>query len=292
MSYSRPMITEKHILEIRQLISENSDWHRSRISVELCERWDWKTPSGQVKDVSCRDLLRDLDKAGKITLPPARHIARKVGAGPEKVEQFDHCTDPVDDVLRALTPLRIEIVQAKKDVQIFKSYIAQFHYLGFDRSIGENMKYLISSNNGVPLVCMMFGTAAWKCRVRDEYIGWDDVQRRARLPLITNNVRNLVLPWVRVPHLASHAIAAVARRISKDWYDKYGHFVYLLETFVERDRYRGVCYKAANWINVGITTGRGRNSISMAPTLPIKDVWVYPLCSNFRNKMFSEMGGK
>jgi len=285
MGYSRPKITDTDISEIKQLIRCNPDWHRSRLSVELCKMWDWKTPSGQVKDVSCRDMLRNLEKSGQIALPPPRRITRIAGAGPEKVEYIEHSTDAIDTDLRQLTPLRVEIARTKEDIKLFKSYIAQYHYLGYDRSIGENMNYIIRSNEGIALVCIMFGTAAWKCRARDEYIGWDDVQRRASLSLITNNIRNLVLPWVRVPHLASHTLAAVARRISGDWQAKYGHPIYLLETFVERDRFRGVCYRAANWVNVGVTTGRGRNSTTMRPTLPIKDVWLYPICPDFRKKM-------
>ena len=287
MGYSRPRITEGHIAEIRQMIHMNPDWHRSRISIELCKIWDWRSPSGIWKDVSCRDMLRDLEKAGRIVLPPARHTNRKAGSGPEKVESIPHSTDAVETDLRQLSPLKIEIAETKQDIKLFKSYIAQYHYLGYDRSIGGNMKYMVRSGGGTPLVCMMFGAAAWKCRARDEYIGWDDTQRRAGLPLITNNVRNLVLPWVRVPNLASFSLAAVARRISVDWQAKYGHNIYLLETFVERGRFRGVCYSAANWINVGVTTGRGRNSTTMQPTLPVKDVWLYPTCGRFRDKIYA-----
>lgn len=285
MRYSRPEITENHINQIRQMIQNNPDWHRSRISIELCELWNWKNPAGKPKDISCRDMLRDLEKAGKIVLPPARHITRIAGAGSEKIEYMEHNTELVETDLCRLTPIKIEIVQAKEDIKIFKSYIAQYHYLGYDRSIGENMKYMIRSNNDVPLICMMFGAAAWRCRPRDEYIGWNDTQRRAGLSLITNNVRNLVFPWIHVPNLASHALAAVTRRLSDDWQDKYGHPVFLLETFVERDRFRSVFYKAANWTNVGSTTGRGRNSTTMQPTLPIKDIWLYPMCSAFRDEM-------
>jgi hypothetical protein len=285
MGYSRPKITDDHIAEIKQMIQENPDWHRSRLSVELCKRWDWRTPAGVWKDVSCRDLLRDLDKTGLIALPPARHVTRIAGSGPERIERIAHCTNPVETDLRSLKPLRIEIAQTKHDIKLFKSYIAQYHYLGYDRSIGENMKYIIRSNGGIPLACIMFGSAAWKCRPRDEYIGWDDAHRRNSLPLVANNVRFLIFPWVRVPHLASHVLAIVARRLPGDWQVKYGHHIYLLETFVERDRFRGVCYKAANWVNVGMTTGRGRNSVTVRPTLPIKDVWLCPTCANFRDKM-------
>jgi hypothetical protein len=242
-------------------------------------------PTGQLKDISCRDLLRDLDKAGRIKLPPTRHISRIVGAGPEKVERIEHCTDRIETDLRQIAPIRIEIANTKDEIKLFKSYIAQYHYIGFDRSIGENIKYIVRSAENVPLACMMFGSAAWKCRPRDAFIGWSDAQKRIRLQYITNNMRNLIFPWVRVAHLASHILGGIARRISRDWYAKYGHPIYLLETFVERDRFRGVCYSASNWVNVGTTTGRGRNSTSTKATLPKKDVWLLPICRSFREKM-------
>jgi hypothetical protein len=139
---------------------------------------------------------------------------------------------------------------------------------------------------------MMFGSAAWKCRPRDEWIGWDDAGRRASLQLVTNNARFLIFPWVRAPHLASHALAAVSRRISGDWQAKYGHNVCLLETFVERGRFRGVCYKAANWACVGQTAGRGRNDAGNAAALPIKDVWLRPLRADFRDRLRSGASGR
>ena len=289
MGYSRPKITDARIAEINQIIKANPDWHRSRLSIELCIMWGWQTPTGVWKDISCRDMLRDLDRAGTIALPPARHITRVAGAGPERVKKIEHCTNPIETDLRKLVPLKIEIAQAKHDVNLFKTYISQYHYLGYDRSVGENMKYIVKSNGGIPLACIMFGSAAWKCRPRDKFIGWSDADRGAALPLITNNVRFLILPWVRVKFLASHILGAVARRLPGDWQAKYGHEVYLLETFVERDRFRGLCYKAANWVNVGMTAGRGRNSETARPALPIKDVWLYPICASFRDKICTQI---
>lgn len=285
MGHLRPQITKKHIAEINGLIKENPEWNRSRLSIELCEIWDWKSGKGQIKDISCRDLLRELDKAGLIRLPPSQRGTRQPGWGADKIFLMEHETKRVETNLGNLTPLKIEIVSNQADLKIFKSYIAQYHYLGWDRSIGENMKYMIKSACGKTLACMMFGSASWKVKPRDDYIGWSDEERRNGLHLLTNNVRNLIFPWIRVPCLASHMLALISRRISDDWQAKYSHPIFLLETYVEKDRFRGVCYAAANWAKVGSTTGRGRNSVSMRPTLPIKDVWLYPLSGDFKNKI-------
>ena len=174
------------------------------------------------------------------------------------------------------------MVTGKTSLAEFKSFVAQYHYLGYDRNIGENIKYFARDKQGHELACLAFGSAAWKCEGRDKYIGWDSQMRKQSLRYMTNNSRYLILPWVKVPHLASHILSLVCRRISTDWMAKYGHPLYMLETFVERDRFQGTCYKAANWIHVGKTTGRGRNSKSAEAVLPIKDVLVYPLDKRFR----------
>ena len=170
----------------------------------------------------------------------------------------------------------------------FKSYIAQYHYLGYDRSIGENIKYFVYDCTGRRIACLVFGSAAWSCKGRDKFIGWSKNSRNANsLRYITNNSRFLIFPWIKVPHLASHILSIISRRISSDWLAKYGHPVHLLETFVQRDRFKGTCYKAANWIYVGETTGRGRDSTSKTDKLPIKDVYLYPLQKRFREKLKS-----
>jgi hypothetical protein len=285
MGHSRPKITDEHIEQINKLLTENPDWNRTKLSKELCIKWGWQSSVGQIKDLSCRDLLRDLEKAEKIKLPPLQRGTRRIGGGADKINLIEHCTEHVETSLRNLTPLKVEITNKKEDLIEFKSYIAQYHYLGYDRSIGENMKYIIKSDSGIPLACMMFGSASWKCKPRDEFIGWSNDERERGLHLLTNNVRNLIFPWVRVPYLASHTLSLISRRLSNDWQVKYGHPIYLLETFVEKLRFRGVSYLAANWIHVGETTGRGRNSKSTRPTLPIKDIWLYPLRGDFRSKI-------
>jgi len=210
-----------------------------------------------------------------------RSLSHKVGER-RKIKHLVHDETPIESSLKDLRPLRVEVVSSKAELEQFKSYIDQYHYLGFDRFIGERMAYMVKSRDGVMLSCLLFGSAAWSCADRDKYIGWGKEQRKRRLNLLTNNTRFLILPSVKVPHLASHILSLISRRISADWEQKYGHPICLLETFVER-RFKGTCYKAANWICVGSTTGRGRNGGHHNAILPIKDIYLYPLADNYRS---------
>lgn len=280
-TFNRPEITNEKIEFIRRLIEENPGIGRTKLSRMLCEMWDWRGANGQLKDMSCRDMLRALDKAGKIVLPKPQSTSRKAGEH-MKIKHLVHDETPIESSLKDLRPLRVEVVSSKADIEQFKSYIDQYHYLGFDRFIGERMAYMVYSCDGVALSCLLFGSAAWSCRERDAFIGWDKEQRRRNLNMMTNNVRYLIFPWVTVPHLASHILSLITKRISADWERKYGHPVYLLETFVEK-RFRGTCYKAANWIHVGSTTGRGREGGHHNAILPIKDIYLYPLVDNYRS---------
>lgn len=280
-TFNRPEITNEKIEFIRRLIEENPGIGRTKLSRMLCEMWDWRGANGQLKDMSCRDTLRALDKAGKIVLPKPQSTSRKAGEH-MKIKHLVHDETPIESSLKDLRPLRVEVVSSKADIEQFKSYIDQYHYLGFDRFIGERMAYMVYSCDGVALSCLLFGSAAWSCRERDAFIGWDKEQRRRNLNMMTNNVRYLIFPWVTVPHLASHILSLITKRISADWERKYGHPVYLLETFVEK-RFRGTCYKAANWIHVGSTTGRGREGGHHNAILPIKDIYLYPLVDNYRS---------
>ena len=228
---SRPKITDNILNDIRQTIKNNPDWNRSRLSRELCRMWNWQNEAGNVCDISCRDMLRDLDAAGKIALPKPISIGRRKGVG-EKVVHIKHDTSPIVAPLSDIKPLRIEVLTHKDDLAVFKSYIDQYHYLGYDRFIGESMKYAVYSRNGTPIANLMFGASAWACRPRDEFIGWDRDQRRANLRYTANNQRFLIYPWIRVDHLASHIFGSICRRIAGDWMARYGHGIFLLETFV------------------------------------------------------------
>jgi hypothetical protein len=277
-------MTPEKVEQINNLIKDNPEWHRTKLSQELCVLWDWKGENGQLKDISCRDVLRALDKAGKIKLPERTRFGRTKG-GAEAITLMSHDMTPVENPLSELMPLTVEIVTGKVDLMEFKSYIEQYHYLGHERNIGENIKYFVYDRSGRRLVCLTFGSAAWACEPRDTYIGLDKERRNTALKYMTNNSRFLIFPWVKVPHLASHVLSLICRRISSDWVAKYGHPLYMVETFVERERFQGTCYKAANWKFVGKTTGRGRNSKTSVGTLPIKDIYVYPLHNRFREKL-------
>jgi len=274
-------MTEERIAEINRLIELNPEWGRSKLSQKLCEIWGWRGENGQIKDISCRDVLRALDGAGKIKLPERQTNGRSKG-GADIVPLMLHDTTAIECPLCELQPLSLEVVLGKSNLMEFKSYIAQYHYLGYDRNIGENIKYFVKDTHGRILACLMFGSAAWKCAGRDNFIGWSNDKRKENLRYMTNNSRYLIFQWVKVPHLASHILSLVCRQISNDWVVKYGHPLYVLETFVECERFKGTCYKAANWLHVGKTTGRGRDSKSAEAVLPIKDVYVYPLNKNFR----------
>jgi len=285
MINNMPKITNAHIDQINRLINDNPGMNRSALSREICRLWDWRSPTGQIKDISARDMLRSLDKKGLINLPAALIKTRMPGAGADKIEFVEHNTEPIEAKLRDISPIKIKIVSNANDSRLFKSLIHQYHYLHFDRSIGENLKYIVYSKDERILACLMFGSSAWSCIARDDIIRWNAEQRRAGLPFITNNNRFLILPYVRVKYLASHILGAIARRISRDWLAKYGHDLILLETFVEQDRFKGTAYKAANWFWAGFTAGLGRNSSKDTPAVPIKDVWLYPLYDDWKEML-------
>jgi len=278
----RPAITLERIEEINKLIEANPEWSRSKLSQELCMIWDWRGENGQIKDISCRDVLRALDTKGEIKLPKRRPGGRRLKGGADEIALMLHDIRPIEESLTELKPLTLEVVVGKNNLMEFKSYVAQYHYLGYDRNIGENIKYFVRDKQGRILACLAYGSAAWKCEGRDTFIGWSSDKRKEKLRYMTNNSRYLIFPWVKVPCLASHILSLVCRQISKDWIIKYGHPLYMLETFVECERFQGTCYKAANWIHVGKTTGRGRDSKSSSAILPVKDIYVYPLDKRFR----------
>lgn len=277
-------VTPENIHFIRRLIEGNPSWHRTRISRELCAQWKWCTEIGQPKDMACRSLLLKLEEQGHIKLP-ARIKSAQNSARNKSLQYVLHSNIPIDSHMRSLLPLRIILVQNREEDGLFKTLLSLYHYLGYSGTVGENIKYIVYDRANNPLACLLFGSAAWKTMARDSFIDWDAESRKRNLYLITNNMRFLILPWVRVAHLASHVLGHIARRINSDWENKYGHSIYLLETFVERERFRGTCYKAANWQYVGQTKGRTRNDRYNSIQTPIKDIYLYPLTKNFRRAL-------
>lgn len=278
-------ITPDDIEFIKQLLADYPTWNRSRLSRELCEIWHWHRPDGQVKDMACRTLLLKLERAGHLTLPARQGPSPNQFRTRSKVMVF-HRTEEIHDRLQDLTPLQITQVSPRaKDHALFNCLLSQYHYLGHRTTVGENMKYLVQDGQGRPLACVLFGSAAWKTAPRDAFIGWDHPVRERNLIQITNNTRFLILPWVQVRNLASHILSLISRRIATDWLRKYSHPIYLLETFVDRSRFRGTCYQAANWTCVGQTQGRTRNNRDHLAHVPVKDVYVYPLTKQFRREL-------
>lgn len=268
---------------IRQLIQENPSWNRTRISKEICKLWDWKRPNGQLKDIACRSMLRKLQDLGLLTLPKPLHA----GHYQRKIREVPHSTEPVRDSLSAIRPIRLVETHSRPDQDnLFCHLLHRYHYLGLQATfVGENIRYLAYDVYNRPLGCLLFGSAAWKTGSRDAYIGWDVRTREHNLPLLTNNTRFLILPWVQVKCLASHLLCLSLRQLNQDWENRYGHTISLVETFVDTTRFRGTCYRAANWIHVGQTTGRSRQDRNRNMKVPVKDIYLYPLRSDFRKKL-------
>lgn len=278
-------VKPKEIKEIDSLITEHPDWSRWRLSRYLSEKWGWRNANGQLKDMACRSFLLKLEQLGYIKLPARR------GSSPNRmkrtvIQAVLHAKEPIEGGLKLLKPLEIINVSQNSDFKSLLDYfLFKYHYLSYKGSVGENLKYLIFDRFNRPLGCVLFGSSAWKVACRDEFIGWGAECRQRNVNLITNNMRFLILPWVKVRYLASHILSSVCKRVGSDWQQKYGHKVYLLETYVDRERFLGTCYKAANWIYVGQTRGRSRNDRYKTLKVPIKDVYVYPLEKDFRQHL-------
>jgi len=258
-------------------IAAHPQWSRKQIARELCGAWDWRDGRGKLKDFAARSFLLKLEARGVIRLPPLR--VRRAGswAWPKNEALAPPQPAPWEASLEQVRPLRIEVVVAGTAAhRTWRSYLAWHHYLGL-RVVGENLGYLVRDRDGRDLACLLFGAAAWRCAPRDQFLGWTSVERTAGLAGVTNNTRFLILPWVRVPNLASHVLGAVARRIGADWQNKYRHGLRWLETFVERDRFAGTCYQAANWRCVGETKGRSRQDRSHQMAVPVKAIYLYAL---------------
>lgn len=267
--------------QIRGLMASHPDWHRTRLSRELCRLWSWRDATGRIKDMACRTMLLKLHRRGVIELPAPRHGDVNHRRG-HSFQPVAHETSPIACDLHTLLPISLVVADSGPRAVLWRTLLHCHHYLGFTTRVGKSIAYLATDVHGRPVGAMLFGAAAWKTAGRDAFIGWSADQRRRNLDLVVNNMRLLIPPWIRVPHLASHVLALALRRIDSDWQRKYGHPAALAETFVDTSRFRGTCYKAANWIDVGQTTGRTRNDVHHTIRTPVKAVYVYPLRRDFR----------
>jgi hypothetical protein len=271
---------------VRALIAQHPDWHRTALSRHLCELWGWRNGAGRLKDMAARTLLLKLQARSLIELPPPqRRTGRPCARAPASFQPELLPVTPINCRLESVQPLRLELAQDLQSRRRIGQLLAQYHYRGFNGAVGENLHYWAKDGQGRELAVMVFGAAAWKVAARDQFIGWSVEQRRQRLGAIANQQRFLILPWVRVPHLASHMLALATRRLSADWQTRYGHPVWLVETFVELDRFAGTAYKAAGWLQLGQTTGRTRQDRQRTLQTPRKSVWVRVLHPHFRQRL-------
>jgi uncharacterized protein DUF4338 len=280
--YRGRVITAQDLEFIGEFIKHHPGLSRRRLSARLCQAWQWKQANGALCDMVCRGLLLMLQRAGEIELPPVRQISpnpfvRRVPPAPVLIDQT-----PLTGALGEVKPIAIQQVRRTAHEPLFNSLIEHHHYLGYEQPVGEHLKYLIWSQ-ARPLACLAWSSAPRHLGSRDRYIGWSAAVRRRNIRLVVYNTRFLILPWIRVPHLASHILGRVVSRLSQDWERLYGHPVYFAETFIDPARFRGTCYRAANWQSLGLTTGRGKACNSKRPNRSIKEVLGYPLTARFRD---------
>jgi hypothetical protein len=279
----RRLIGQADLLLIRQLIEQEGAQGRSHISNRLCEIWNWRQGNGRFRQIACRDLLRRLEARGLIELPLRLREARRAG--------YRNRTSPPD--LLAGVPLagglqgfqsqlRLELVQHSKQLALYRGLVGTYHYLGYQQATGAQLRYITYLEDR-PIACLGFGPAAWKVGARDQFIGWSAPARQQNLRWVVNNDRFVILPGVQIKCLASHLLGRAVRQLSRDWQRVYGHELVLVETFVEKQRFAGTAYAAANWICVGQTLGRGRNDRTHDQAAPIKTLWLRPLRPDFRS---------
>jgi hypothetical protein len=269
---------------IRALIATHPDWHRTQLSREICRCWEWRDETGRAKDMACRTLLLKLERRGLLALPHRRGPSVNHRRG-RTFQPVLLDTGAVEAALGERAPITLRLAEQGHERAVWQTLLHGYHYLGFTTRVGKSLNYLAFDRQERPVAALLFGAAAWKVASRDRFIGWTVEQRHRNLHRVANNMRFLIPPWVRVDHLASHVLAQVSRRISRDWEQRHGHGLALLETFVERPRFSGTCYRAANWLAVGETTGRTRNDFHHAIARPVKSVMVYPLQSDFRCRL-------
>ena len=286
LQYRGRVVTDADAAFLRDLIERNPTASRRTLSRLACQAWNWVQPNGALRDMVCRGLMLALHRSGHLVLPalrlvPPNPLAQRGRPVPVTVE-----AEPIRSALKDLLPLTFRQVRRTEEEPAFNGLIEAYHYLGYTQPVGEHLKYVVRSR-GRLLACLAWSSAPRHLGPRDRFIGWSKDQRRRNLRFLAYNLRFLILPWVEVPHLASHILGRMARILPEDWERIYGHRVVFLETFVDPTRYKGTCYRAANWTVLGRTTGRGKNDLTHKANRPIKEILGYPLCGDFRQRLGS-----
>lgn len=277
-------ITASDAQFVRDLIARHPEQSRKRLSRTLCEAWNWRQANGALRDMVCRGLMLALHRAGHIELPPVRFVPPNpflVKARPESIEVD---TSPLETSLAELGSLIFRQVRREPDEPLFNAMLERHHYLGYSRPVGEHLKFMVYAGCR-PIALFAWSSAPRHLGPRDRYLGWSAEQRRANIRFIAYNTRYLIPAWVRVPHLASHLLARMTRMLSDEWQKVYGHGVYFAETFVDPALHRGICYRAANWILMGLTQGRGKDDLTHRPNRSLKEVLGLPLIEDFRERL-------
>ncbi len=289
LRYRGRNITGGDVAFMRKLIEENPSLSRRALSKKLCEEWDWRQSNGSLRDMVARGLMLELHRSGHLELPPRRFKTRNPLAERAKPERLPFLVwNVIEARVGDIRPLQFRQVRRTGEEELFGSFIETYHYLGYTQPVGEHLKYLIYAQ-GTPVACMAWSSAPRHIGPRDRFIGWNQPARRKNIHLIAYNSRFLILPWVKVPHMASHILGQIARRISRDWESLYHHPIVYLETFVDTERFRGTCYRAANWRYLGKTTGRGKDDQTNKANRSLKDILGYPLTKKFR-ELLQEKG--
>lgn len=269
---------------IRKLIADNPDASRWALSRQLCHAWAWVQNNGAICDQLCRSFMLALYRAGHITLPPTKKSPANYLANRRKPPKIDIDQTPIECTLSEIKPITLRDVRREKHEKLCNSLIEEHHYLAYTQPVGEHVKYMAYAGEK-PIACMTFSSAPRHIGCRDKFIGWDKILRTENIRYMAYNSRFLILPWIKVKYLASHLLGLAIRQISVDWQKRYDHGVYYLETFVDKERFAGTCYQAANWIYLGDTTGRGKNDQTGKVNRSIKAVYGYPLTKDFRDRL-------
>lgn len=284
LSYRHRVITDDDLVFIRRLIAENPELSRRGLSIKLCVAWNWAQANGALRDMVCRGMMLMLHRQGLIELPALRQVGRSSRGAAKKPQAPIIDATPLSLSLAELGVLGIRQVRRTPEEALFNALMHQHHYLGYTQPVGEQLKYMVFAGER-PIACMAWSSAPRHLGSRDRFIGWSSQARLANVRLLAYNTRFLILPWVTVPHLASHLLGRIAKRLSADWQAVYAHPIYFLETFIDPQRFRGTCYRAANWTLLGHTTGRGKDAPTRAANRSIKQVLGYALVKDFRQRL-------
>lgn len=285
LRYRGKNITAQEVGLIKSFIAQNPALSRRSLSTELCRAWNWVQANGRLRSMVCRGMMLALHRAGLIELPPVRRVMPNPLAQRRRPSPLpEQNWEPIQAGIGQLGPVEIRQVRRTPEEKLFGSLIEAHHYLAYSQPVGEHLKHLIYAR-GTPIACMAWSSAPRHLGPRDQFIGWSQEQRRANLHLLAYNTRFLILPWAKVPGLGSYLLGRMAQRISEDWQQLYRHPVYLLETFIDPERFSGSCYRAANWKFLGLTTGRGKDDQTKEANRSLKQLWVLPLARDFRTQL-------